>query len=123
AGSSGTDPRAIGCNSSEDVIMKRQVKRQMAKVKSQKCVWAREALLCCLAFTLYGADADLILQHGKIVTVDSKFSIQQAIAIKDGKISAVGSDGAVMKERGPHTKLIDLASRTALPGLIDSHVH
>ena len=54
---------------------------------------------------VWGADADLILRHGKIVTVDSKFSIQQAIAIRGGKIVAVGSDAAVFKaNRGPRTR-------------------
>jgi predicted amidohydrolase YtcJ len=70
------------------------------------------------------ADAGLILHNGKIVTVDSKFAIAQAIAIKDGRITAVGSNVAVLKaERGPNTKLIDLHGKTVLPGLFDNHVH
>jgi len=73
---------------------------------------------------LSAADADLILRSGKIVTVNKKFSIQQAVAVKGGKISAVGSDAAVLKaERGPHTNVIDLQGKTVLPGLVDSHVH
>ncbi len=71
-----------------------------------------------------GADADLILRNGKIVTVDSKFSIQQAIAIRGGRIIAVGSDAAVVQPNlGPHTQVIDLGGRTVLPGLVDAHVH
>jgi predicted amidohydrolase YtcJ len=70
------------------------------------------------------ADADLILHHGRIVTVDSKFSIQQAVAIKAGRFIAVGSDQAVLSaERGPGTRVIDLTGRMVLPGLIDAHVH
>lgn len=73
---------------------------------------------------LAAADADLILHHGKIVTVDSKFSIQHAVAVKDGKIIAAGSDESVLKaESGPRTQIIDLKGRSVLPGLIDSHVH
>ncbi|MEK7406950.1 MAG: amidohydrolase, partial [Acidobacteriota bacterium] len=85
----------------------------------------RGAFLSLLAAGLAaGADADLILHHGKIVTVDAKFSIRQAVAVKNGRITAVGESQAVLAaERGPRTKLIDLAGRTVLPGLIDSHVH
>ncbi len=85
----------------------------------------RRAFLPLLAAGLAaGADADLILHHGKIVTVDPKFSIRQAVAVKNGRITAVGENQAVLAaDRGPRTRLIDLAGRTVLPGLIDSHVH
>jgi hypothetical protein len=69
------------------------------------------------------ADADLILHNGKIVTVDKNFSIQQAIAVENGKILKVGSDAEVLKTKGPKTQVIDLAGSMVLPGLIDSHVH
>src|SRR5579862_9114853 len=77
--------------------------------------------LCALA--LAAADADLILRNGKVLTVDSRFSIAQAVAVKAGKITAVGSDQIVMAERGPQTRVIDLHGKTVLPGLFDSHVH
>src|SRR5215813_5860830 len=67
------------------------------------------------------ADADLILHNGKIVTVDAAFSIRQAVAVKDGRIVAAGSDADILKERGAGTEVIDLKGRTALPGLIDAH--
>jgi predicted amidohydrolase YtcJ len=80
--------------------------------------------LVAFAALLPAADADLILHNGKIVTVDQKFSIQQAVAVKAGNIVAVGSDTAILKaERGPATKVIDLAGKTMLPGLVDAHVH
>jgi predicted amidohydrolase YtcJ len=73
---------------------------------------------------LMAANADLILHHGKIVTVDPKFSVQQAIAVKDGRITAIGPNEAVLRaERGAKTKLIDLQGNTVLPGLFDNHVH
>jgi predicted amidohydrolase YtcJ len=72
---------------------------------------------------LWGADADVILHNGKIVTVDSSFSIRQAVAIKDGRITAIGADAAVLREKGPRTRVVDLAGKTVLPGLIDAHVH
>src|ERR1051325_3875864 len=67
--------------------------------------------------------ADLILHHGKVVTVDQNFSIKEAIAIKDGKILRVGSDSDVLKLKGPSTQIIDLQGKMVLPGLMDSHVH
>ena len=67
--------------------------------------------------------ADLILHNGKVVTVDAKDTIAQAIAIGGGKILLVGDDGAALKLRGPKTEVIDLGGKTVLPGLIDSHVH
>ncbi len=67
--------------------------------------------------------ADLIVHHAKVVTVDAKFSTAQAVAVKDGRILAVGADESVLKLKGPKTRLIDAGGRTVLPGLYDSHVH
>ena len=77
-----------------------------------------------LTSSLWAADADLILYHGKIVTADAAFSVREAIAVRSDKIVALGSSKDVLAaERGAHTKVIDLQGRTVLPGLIDSHVH
>ncbi len=82
------------------------------------------ALLLGFAALLCAADADLILYNGKIVTVDSRFSISQAVAVRGGTIAAVGTSDAILhSERGPKTELIDLDGRTVLPGLVDAHVH
>ncbi len=81
------------------------------------------AALLSASTLLTAADADLILHNGKIVTVDGKFSIQQAVAVKSGTIAAVGPDASVLKARGPKTEVIDLHGRTVLPGLVDAHVH
>jgi predicted amidohydrolase YtcJ len=67
--------------------------------------------------------ADLILTGGKVLTVDARFSIAQAVAVRDGRILAVGSDAAVERHRGPRTEEIALAGRTMVPGLIDGHAH
>lgn len=76
------------------------------------------------AAALVAADADLIFHNGRILTVDAKFSVAQAIAIKNGRITAIGSDKDVVpKERGSRTRVVDLGGKTALPGLIDAHVH
>jgi predicted amidohydrolase YtcJ len=73
---------------------------------------------------LIAADADLILHSGKVVTVDSTFSIAEAVAVKDGRIVAVGRTADVLaRERGSKTQVIDLKGQTVLPGLTDAHTH
>ncbi len=67
--------------------------------------------------------ADTIFTNGKIVTVDTNFSIAQALAIKDGKLIAVGTNADALAHRGPNTKVLDLAGKTIIPGLQDSHIH
>ncbi|MBL8240424.1 MAG: amidohydrolase [Bryobacterales bacterium] len=73
---------------------------------------------------LLAADADLILHNGKVLTADARFSIVQAIAIKDGKIVRTGTSNAVIAaEKSHRTQLVNLGGKTVLPGLIDAHVH
>src|SRR3974390_3708234 len=59
--------------------------------------------------------ADLLLTNGKIVTVDDRFTIAQALAIKGQRIVAVGSTAEIDKLKGPPPRVIDPASPTALP--------
>ena len=67
--------------------------------------------------------ADVVLINGKILTVDAQDSIAEAVAIRRGKIVAVGSNGDITQRVGKGTRVIDLHGRTATPGLIDSHNH
>jgi len=67
--------------------------------------------------------ADLVIINGKIVTVDKKFSIVQAVATKDGKIIAVGKNEDIKELAGKNTKVLDLKGKTVLPGINDSHIH
>lgn len=67
--------------------------------------------------------ADLIVRNGEIVTVDSEFSIREAMAIKGNRIVRVGDDTDVLQLRGPDTEVLDLDGKMVLPGLIDSHAH
>ena len=66
---------------------------------------------------------DTILYNAKIVTVDEDFSIAQALAIKDGRLVAVGSDSQVLALAGESADQIDLEGKTVLPGFYDSHIH
>ena len=67
--------------------------------------------------------AELLLINGKIITVDAKDSVAQAIAIHDGKIVAVGSNEEITKLAAKGARIVDLHGRTATPGLIDTHCH
>jgi predicted amidohydrolase YtcJ len=80
------------------------------------------AILMVLASGLL-ADADLILHNGKIVTVDERFTVAQAVAVEGSRITLVGDNARVLAARGPRTRVIDLKGRMVLPGLIDAHVH
>lgn len=67
--------------------------------------------------------ADLILFNGKLHTVDREKPTASAVAIKDGRFLAVGTDAEAMTHRGDATQMIDLKQRTVIPGLNDSHLH
>lgn len=66
---------------------------------------------------------DTILINGNIVTVDGEFSIANAVAVRDGRILAVGANDDIKQLAGPSTAVVDLEGRTVLPGLIDTHAH
>jgi predicted amidohydrolase YtcJ len=67
--------------------------------------------------------ADWVLTNGQILTVDEDFSIVEAMAIKDGRILATGSNETIMTHTGPDTEQTDLSAQTVIPGLIDNHMH
>lgn len=85
------------------------------------------AVLVLAALTLAAAarsqNADTVLLNGKILTVDSQFSTRQALAIRDGRIMALGSSAEMKKLAGPKSRVIDLQGDTVIPGLIDNHMH
>jgi predicted amidohydrolase YtcJ len=72
-----------------------------------------------------GQDAgpDFIFHHGKVITVDARFTVHEALAVRAGKIVAVGDNASVRQLARTNTQQHDLQGRTVLPGLIDSHVH
>jgi len=66
---------------------------------------------------------DIILSNGKIITVDDRFQIAQAVAVRGDRIVAVGTNQEVARLAGPGTRTIDLRGRAVIPGLIDNHMH
>ena len=81
------------------------------------------ALCLAAAGTARAQQADTILVNGKVLAVDAAFSTHEALAVRDGRIIAVGRSAEVAKLAGPSTRRIDLGGRTVIPGLIDSHMH
>ena len=67
--------------------------------------------------------ADLVLQNGRIYTVDPSNTWAQAIAIREGKIVFVGPDNGVKALIGADTRIIDLKGKMVMPGINDVHVH
>ncbi|HEY0219603.1 MAG TPA: amidohydrolase [Afipia sp.] len=66
---------------------------------------------------------DLILHGGQIVTLDSGSRTVEAIVIRDGIITGVGSDADILKEAGPATRIVPLNGRAVVPGFFDAHPH
>jgi len=78
------------------------------------------APLCAFA---QSEKADLILIHGRVLTVDARDSVAQAIAVRRGVILKIGSDSEVQALAAANAQIIDLEGHTATPGLIDTHAH
>jgi len=69
------------------------------------------------------AAADMVYRNGKVYTVDARDSLQQALAIRAGRIVYVGSDAGLEPFIGAHTTIVDLHGHMLMPGLIDGHMH
>jgi predicted amidohydrolase YtcJ len=67
--------------------------------------------------------ADRIFHNGKVITVDSAFTVCSAIAVAGNRILATGSDNDISALSGPNTEMVDLNGRAVIPGLIDTHAH
>src|SRR5689334_9651441 len=69
------------------------------------------------------AVADVILTNGKIATKNDKRGFAEAVAVKEGRFLAVGTNRELLAHQGSTTQLIDAGGRTVIPGLNDSHLH
>lgn len=67
--------------------------------------------------------ADLLVVNGRVLTLDPAQPTAAALAVKDGKVVAVGSNSHVRSFRGPKTLVISAVGKSVLPGFIDSHAH
>lgn len=67
--------------------------------------------------------ADLIVTNGRVLTMDGDAPRAEAVAVRDGRIVAVGDGATVAALRGPDTRVVDAAGGTVLPGFIEAHMH
>ncbi|MET0290022.1 MAG: amidohydrolase [Pseudoxanthomonas sp.] len=86
-------------------------------------VGALAALAACSATPQNQEVADVLLTNGKVYTVASATPWAQSVAIRDGKIVAVGSDADTARWKGTQTQVVDLAGRLVLPAFGDAHAH
>src|ERR1041385_221371 len=80
-------------------------------------------LLCSGNLGASAQPADSVFRNGYIYTVDAKDSVQQALAVRDGKIVFVGTNAGLRPYIGKRTKVINLHGRMLMPGLVDGHMH
>ncbi|MFC3530812.1 amidohydrolase [Vogesella facilis] len=82
------------------------------------------AIISLLSAQAHAAPAaDTVFKNGYVYTVDRHDTVRQAVAVKDGRIVFVGSNRALARYIGPHTRQIDLRGKMLMPGLVDGHVH
>jgi predicted amidohydrolase YtcJ len=80
-------------------------------------------LLAATSASLFAQHADTIYHGGVVVTIDDSKPIAEAVAVRDGRIVAVGNKQDVLKLSSEKTVLVDLRGRALLPGFIDAHGH
>jgi len=95
----------------------------MIRLISKTAVIVWFAIACAIAMRAQQAAPDLVLSNGKIITVDERFTVAQAVAIRGDRIVAVGTNQEIAQLAGPNTRRIDLRGRAVTPGLIDNHMH
>ena len=81
------------------------------------------ACLLSAAVSFAADEADLIIHNARVVTLDAKSTVAGAVAVRDGKIVAVGTNDDVLKLKGEKTRVLDAQGKMVLPGLYDSHSH
>lgn len=83
------------------------------------------AMACVMAAAPLTAHAapQAIFINAKIFTADELHPSAEALAVKDGRIFAIGAKNEVLAAKGPQTRVIDLQGKRVMPGLIDAHTH
>lgn len=66
---------------------------------------------------------DLVLTNGRVITVDERFTIAEAVAIRGDRIAAVGTNREIAVLAAAGTRSVDVEGRAVIPGLIDNHMH
>ena len=66
---------------------------------------------------------DLVLINGKVLTLDERSTVTEAVAVREGRILATGSSASIKSLAGARTRVLDVSGKTVIPGLIDTHAH
>lgn len=77
----------------------------------------------CAAVENAATTADAIYINGQVLTVDARDSTAEAVAVRDGRVQAVGHRGDIEALAGPGTRVVDLQGKTLIPGFVDAHSH
>lgn len=87
--------------------------------------WSAALSLVCIGFagSAIAESADLVIQHGRILTMDAGRTTASAIAVKGNEILFVGDDAMAAGFIGAETQVVDAEGQTILPGLHDVHIH
>jgi hypothetical protein len=94
----------------------------MARSKIKRGIGACAFLMGCAWLSTVFAE-DTLLIHGHIYTGNARAPWASAIAVKDARIEAVGSDADILEHRGGRARVVDLHGQTVIPGIVDSHLH
>jgi predicted amidohydrolase YtcJ len=89
----------------------------------QTSLLAVASIVCAASLLAQDQAPSVVLTGGKVITVDDRFTIAQAVAIRGDRIVAVGTNQEISRMAGPGTRTIDLRGRSVMPGLIDNHMH
>ncbi len=97
----------------------------MSRLAARSFVGALGAVLLASACTLVPPEepARLVLRNGRIVTVDPRRPMVQALAVRADVIAAIGSNDEIQRFIGKDTRVVDLGGRLAIPGFIEGHGH
>jgi predicted amidohydrolase YtcJ len=99
------------------------MKNRSAQLAAVRLYFVATLAMAGLAAPAAAQSPDTALVNGKIITLDEHSTIAEALAVRDGKIVAVGRSAEVRALAGPATRIVDLGGRTVIPGLVDSHMH
>lgn len=99
------------------------MKNRSAQLAAVRLYVAAAFAVAGLAPPVAAQSPDTALVNGKIITLDERSTVTEALAVRDGKIVAVGRSAEVRALAGPATRIVDLGGRTVIPGLVDSHMH
>ena len=67
--------------------------------------------------------ADFIVNNANIITVDSQNTVAESFAVKNGRVTSIGTNNDMEMLSTNTTKIIDLEGMTIVPGFIDAHIH